>query len=396
MKIALLTSLTPTAENVRGASALPYHMMIERKENIDIDIYTFNYNDISESKIAEVEKTLGVRIHILSQPKWLFYVLKYNLLIIRLLLAMPIYYYLKIPKDVFMSIDKANYDGIWIYGQELSRVAKQFKKYKRVHVLPDCESLFFYRMLKQRFVIHSIHLFWREAIMYRKYIRLEKAYDNSDNIQYMLVGKEDLKTLMNNNTKIRASFFYHPHYELYSKKSICLKKEKLSIVIAGQYNIYMKQASDELVSQLLKHKELSSYYTITFLGRGWEEHVKHLALSGFITNEVVFAKDYIEEVSKHDIQITPISIGTGTKGKVLDALSSGLLVLGTPYAMENIFVDNGKSCLEYAKAEDVIEILKDIPLKRELYEQIAKAGRENVLSHHSRRQAATLLFNKFK
>ena len=99
---------------------------------------------------------------------------------------------------------------------------------------------------------------------------------------------------------------------------------------------------------------------------------------------MTFAPDYIEEVRKHDIQITPISIGTGTKGKVLDALANGLLVIGSWYAMENIAVVNGVSCVVYDSPADMPGILSDIVDNREKYEEMARKGREAVLREHKR------------
>ena len=62
MKIFMITTMTPTSENIRGTSALPYHLMVERDKDIDIEVYTFNNNNISDEKIAEVEKELRVKI----------------------------------------------------------------------------------------------------------------------------------------------------------------------------------------------------------------------------------------------------------------------------------------------------------------------------------------------
>ena len=112
----------------------------------------------------------------------------------------------------------------------------------------------------------------------------------------------------------------------------------------------MKQDSDTLVECLTNTPditELKKNYTITFLGKGWERHVKDLRSSGYEVNHIKFAPNYIEEINKHDIQITPISIGTGTKGKVLDAVANGLLVIGSWYALENIANSKTKiSCLQ--------------------------------------------------
>ena len=141
------------------------------------------------------------------------------------------------------------------------------------------------------------------------------------------------------------------------------------------------------------HNYLKEHYSITFLGKGWEKHVETLRGAGYEVEHIRFAPDYIEEICKYDIQITPISIGTGTKGKVLDALANGLLVIGTKYAMENIAVKNGESCIEYDDAKEVIGILKDIPYDIQKYEKIAEEGRRCVLEYHNREKIARELFS---
>ncbi len=121
--------------------------------------------------------------------------------------------------------------------------------------------------------------------------------------------------------------------------------------------------------------------------------MKELHDTGWEVNHITFAPDYIEEICKHDIQITPITIGTGTKGKVLDALANGLLVIGTPYAMENIAVEHGVSCIEYRNPQEVIDILFDIPLNREKYEAMAQTGQKSVLKFHDRCLLSKELFS---
>ena len=128
------------------------------------------------------------------------------------------------------------------------------------------------------------------------------------------------------------------------------------------------------------------------MGKGWERHAEALRQAGYDVKHITFAPYYVEEVFKHDIQLTPICIGTGTKGKVLDALANGLLVLGTPYALENIAVEHGKSCIEWRNADEVPGILLDIAANREKYEQMATAGRDAVLKEHDPALIAAQLF----
>ena len=201
------------------------------------------------------------------------------------------------------------------------------------------------------------------------------------------------------NPDLQAHFIRHPHYEIKNhnsslpKEERCFHTPKIKLLVAGQYNLYMKQDADLLSEELrIKNEELTPHYVITFLGKGWEKHVEALRGAGYEVNHIKFAPDYIEEICKHDIQITPISIGTGTKGKVLDALANGLLVIGTPYALENIAVKHGESCIEYNNPQDVIDILIDIPNNRAHYEKVAASGCEIVLTLHNPTRISSQLF----
>ena len=453
MKINIITFLTPASENIRGTSALPYHLikgytarlyeddtlryenenrskeLLENNngysENSKLKtenfiIYTFNNNNLSDEKISEVEKELGVTIKIIHLPRWYRWMFKFHLLFFRLFLKYPFVNYIKLPQQYVDEIKEQKPDLIWVYQEELSRIVKQFPNYRRIQVGPDVESLYYYRMLGQRFVIKDAVNYWKCALMYRKYVKMERDFCTDENFTYYAVGEDDVRHLKNLNPNVNARFLRHPHYEVRrhfinenvndnENKSLTpnpspkgegdkhFHQPMIKLLIAGQYNLYMKQESDLLIKQFAFNENvnenlLQENYSITFLGKGWEKHVEALRVAGYEVEHILFAPDYIEEICKHDIQITPISIGTGTKGKVLDALANGLLVIGTKYAMENIAVKNGESCIEYDNAKEVIGILKGIPANRQKFEKMAEEGRRCVLEYHNREIIARELF----
>ena len=400
--------MTPTSENIRGTSALPYHLIKgsvfgvnENSSVISFKVYTFNNNAISDSKIAEVEKELGVTITKVPLPKWFTFVFKYHLLFIRLFLRYPIHHYVKLPHKYVEEIRSGKPDLIWVYGAEWSKVVNQFKGYQRIHTLPDSEALYYYRMLGQRFVLHDWKKFWRCVFMYPKFLALERDYSTELSVHYHLVGQADADFIKNNNPGIDARFIRHPHYQvLDAQREIRFHQPRIRLLIAGQYNYYMQQEADLLVEQIcnvnVNENFLRKHYAFTFLGKGWERHAKTLSEAGYEVKHIPFATNYQEELVQHDIQITPITIGTGTKGKVLDALANGLLVIGTSYAMENIAVKHGESCIEYRTPQEVIEVLKDIPQNIRKYEDMALAGRNAILKYHGRTVVSQTLFGLFK
>lgn len=401
MKIALISNMTPAAENVRGTSALPFHLLVHRPKDVEVDVYTLDYNQLPPEKIKESEERLNVKINILPRPKKIDWLLNHKVgLLCRLFMSYPIHNYVILSEEQVAEIKSKGYDGIWIYGEEMSRVSKQFAEYKRCHLLPDCTSLFFYRMMSRRFVFKSLSYMVKNFVFYRKFLNMESEFDTSKNIHYFLVGEADAESLRNINPGIQAHFLRHPHYDVSNLNSnLNLDSNfdgKIKLLIAGRNDYYMQQDAELAVEALCKNKELAGDYSITFLGKGWESHVDKLGSAGYAVHHITFADDYIEEISKHDIQLTPISIGTGTKGKVLDALSNGLLVIGSWYAMENIAVRNGESCVTYDSTSELIDWLKKLAADRSLIAQIANKGREAVLTEHGRAKVSEEFFKYFE
>ena len=405
MKLVFISLITPYKENVRGTSALAYHLLKgcfttpnpspEREGGLII--YTFNANGLSERQIKEVETELGTKVKILSLPRWYRWMFKFHLLLLRVFLKYPFVNYIKLPKKVVAEIKEQKPDLIWVNSEEMSRIPKQFPGIRRMQLGPDVESLYYYRMMSRRFVMNNIVDYWKCAMMYRKYARLERNLCADDNFTYYAVGEADIEHLRQLNPNVNCKFLRHPHYDVKDISERHFHRSKIKLLIAGRYDLYMKQIADEVIKAIFDKPlavrlDLVDLYSITFLGKGWEKHVGSLVSAGYDVKHITFAPNYIDEICEHDIQLTPICIGTGTKGKVLDALANGLLVLGTPYALENIAVEHGKSCIEWSSADEVPGILLDIATNREKYEQIAEAGRAAVLKDHNPAKIAKELF----
>ncbi len=408
MRLIFISTILPFAENRGGTSALPFHLLYglmnssplasaEEKVAHNCIIYSFNKNGLSDKKIDAVANELGVKIRLLTLPRWYRWIFKFHLLFLRVFLKYPFVNYIKLPKQIVDEIKSLAPDLIWVNSEELSRITKQFPGIRRMQLGPDVESLYYYRIMSRRFVMNSVIDYWKCAMMYRKYARLERNLCTDDNFTYYAVGEADIDQLRELNPNVNCQFLRHPHYKVSGcKPTIEFHQPKIRLLIAGQYNLYMQQTADELMPYLIDNNILlKKAYTITFLGKGWERHVELLKDAGYEVRHISFAPSYIDEICKHDIQLTPITVGTGTKGKVLDALANGLLVLGTPFAMENIAVEHNKSCIIWHHASELPGILIDITENKDKYELIASAGRDAVLTEHNPVKIAKSLFSLY-
>ena len=116
-------------------------------------------------------------------------------------------------------------------------------------------------------------------------------------------------------------------------------------------------------------------------------------MAGYDCKELKCVDNYIETIIQYDIQITLLSAGAGTKGKVLDALANGLLVIGSEIALENIAVRHNDSCLRYRHIDEIVTMLELIPFQWHRYEEIACKGMLQVRTYHSPQRISKRFFD---
>ncbi len=395
MKIALISLHTPTKENMRGASALPYHLMKYRPLCHDVDIFSYNLNNASNITIKEVEKELRSTVYLLPLPKWYEIINKKIFKIIKVFYTRPILSFLNINNRTTRFIQQ-NYDAIWIYGEDIESISSKFQQTKPcIITTPDCEALFYNRVISIPSKISTLGSFVKNIINYYKYLQLSKKFKGGSKKIFHLVGQEDEKFLQNINTVIKTVFLPHPHYDGIERNNFKLKSDKIKLLIPGRYDFYAKEAFEIAMNVFIHNADLASNYEITFLGKGFNSWNEQLKAVGYSSKVITFADVYNEELFKHDIQLSPITVGTGTKGKVLDAFINGLLVIGTLRALENIQVDFTKDCVYYETGNELLDHLRKIPQMRSVYEEKRKNGYLKVRKNHSPSRISEQFFQLF-
>lgn len=383
MKILLISELAPTVENYNGPSALNYHLLHALKKYADVYIITTNGNKVpyailkksisSFKKKYEIRKrSLLMKLIVSDRTDWLFSMFS--------LISLPNLTRYKLSMDILKKIGDFNPDLIIVYPDVLLGVMKQLgEKYKVLVIGPDCNPLFGLRTLDDRYV-YDKNLFNKTLINLYRQINLEKQITKY--CDYVgLVGLKDQMLFKKITNSKKAYFIPHPHYSLSNDKHL-FATAKIKIVVSGKYDIYTYSAINEMFEYFSVNSQCLQEFSFTFIGKNWTGFIKRWN-SVLDIKHIDWVDNYIEEISSYDIQLFPMSVGCGTKGKVLDALSSGLLCIGTRFAFENIAVRDKESCILYESPNDVVFVLKDLLIRKEKYKQIAKRGKLMVREYHN-------------
>lgn len=416
-KIILVSLCTPTVYNMRAASALPYHLIRGAKEaygeDIQFEIYSFNSNNVDVAGVRQSEKQLDAKIHLLCTPWWQQWLFRLHLLFLRILLRYPLGAYFHLPNHVTAEIRNKQADTLWIYGEDIMHLAKLFPEAKIICTMPDCESMYYYRLLRKRFATQRLSQVIRYTFAYWQYRRMERDHYDP-RVTYHFVGKVDREFFEGINPGSKTVFLRHPLYQSSSLSLALLNRDGASrqfsddinqtagrkfhspirIVVPGRYDIYQQEAMNELVPELCKPNDLKQHYVITFLGKDWETPAAQMKDAGWTVTIKTWVDDYAAELRQHDIALYPISVGTGTKGRVLDAFANGLLVIGTVFSLENIEAEGG--CVLYQKASEVSELLYLIRQDTCKYEKTANVGQQLVLENHNRAMIAKKMWEACK
>lgn len=380
--ISLISLHTPTKENTRGASALPYHLIEYRPKNLIIEVYSFNINNISPSEIQNIERQLNIRINILPYNLSSKLLRSKYLGWLRVLRQFPNLHQLKLSKVIVQKIIDGS-DNVWIYGEDIAHLAELFNdRFKCIVTTPDCEALYYDRVLSMPSKIKGLRSILRYAKAYSQYLNVARNLPIK-NVCYHLVGTEDKEFLQSINSEIKATYLPHPHYEGIENRIIRFNQPKIRLLISGRYDFYCKEGIEDAIQAISSNKELSDKYIISFQGKGWEKCVEMMTECGFDVRTIGYVDSYKEELCNHDILLTAITLGTGTKGKVLDAFTNGLLVVGTLRSIENIKVEKNRDFFFYKNGYQLINILQYIPDHIDECEKIARNGREAVLINHN-------------
>lgn len=406
MKILFLSGCAPAKYNYREPNAYPFYLIKEIATRHETAVLYFNAND--KINIADINAGLneagvkGQKQVRTSRPMKLLFSLLYipkaiilklgirlNLKIPRIFVPLQLSVYKKYPDNAFIrNIKEFSPDLVIVFPMQLYFAVKKITKLNiPVEVLcTDSTVLHYTRQLKVVNRIPTSETITKQMLEQSK--KLESAY-KTILAKYLFVGEKDKNSFIANSGQSSNSFFI-PHH-LYSgvgnKRSWDTGNGKVNILFGGDgHTIYAGDEADLIAEEIVKSKkpdaEKIDFY---FLGTRYDKAIDSLQKAGYTVISKAWAEDYDEYLKQIHVQVFPIILGTGTKAKVLAAMVSGLLCIGTEYAFENIRAAPGDYVL-YRSPADIPSILQEICQDKSKYELVAIATREEILAEHSTRK----------
>jgi hypothetical protein len=399
-RVALITVFPPLEDNHNAPNSLPYQLILNRPSNVEIDIFYYEQEGVSSDSIDFSFSKLRLnKVTNLSNAKKSFF----DTFRIKLFSKFNVRSNKKIPpvtfsffpiSSVIRELKKTNYDVIWLYPIWLCNWIPYLKESNLIISGMDSTKLFYERCVNLSLAkTDTEKASFIESDALAKNLELMVA---SSNIPVHMVGIKDAECF-NFITSTNLAFYTpHPYNSVLNRSnSIRFLKAKLNLLISGDANsIYQYWELKKFIDLMVENSKLFNLnYKINFLGYGFEKYVEKLEKADFevaFVNRVENLPEYLEEM---DLQVFPLDVGTGTKGKVLHALASGTLGIGTDFAFENIHANDLLKQLTYKNSSQLNELLQDIPFKREYYQEIAKEITKLVVINHDQRACSIKFWN---
>jgi len=393
--VAFVTALPPSQDNLRGPTALPYQLLKHAPDDIDIDLFFFP--GAKEAKSTVNEDISRLRLGNVTEisrasPRKLSFQRFYRKLCPRRPLLPEGVSRFPVNRRIVKEVNAVNRSAVWLYPHWLIDWFSALRCGNIVVTGPDSAVLHSERVI--RFGKWSSY----EEIVgdYEQLLRnveLERRWGQTSARVHM-VGREDVRKYEAVTRRpAQATFIRYPHHR-YCETTRCMTDsgDRLRVVISGSSggrSVYVGDHLTRAARALMGSAEqLRDRYEFSIIGTGYEELVPLLRESGYTVTQHDWVDDYAAEVANAHIQFFPIAVGTGTKGKVLGALVTGLLGIGSAFSYENICVDLPGDALMYERPEEIAEILVHVDKNRSYFEELRRSTAAKVRVAHAPERVA--------
>lgn len=156
------------------------------------------------------------------------------------------------------------------------------------------------------------------------------------------------------------------------------------IVFTGDFRYWPNEdAARRLIGQARQLADLGIPHRLWLVGRGPSEAMRTAAAqvpSVTITGEVPDVRPYVQGAA---VFAAPLSAGSGTKFKILEAFALQRAVLTTPIGVEGMACESGRELIVAEDGDTFLNGLTQLLSDRDLRLRLGTAGREWVEAHGS-------------
>ncbi len=401
IRVAVISAFPPVSDNYKAPNSLPFQLLKYRPNNVNVDLFYFKQievkPDVIKSSFAQLNLSSSHEINSSSYS----YLDKIKYFFNRFINRNEIKNFPGVvqsflpPNKIIKQIKEGNYDLVWLYPNWMYYWIEPLKSIPTVISGMDAASLHYIRCIDLK-LAKDVQELNEMNLAYKNYRNLEGSTAMMK-IPVHMVGKMDAEFYNNNSDSNLAYFIPHPHNELSSENiNLLATSRKLELIITGQVeSIYIRFELDRVIDMFVDNAEdFKKYYNLNFVGPGFENISEKLLKLGYQVKFDAWVDDFAKTLSLMHIQLFPIDVGTGSKGKVLHALASGLLGIGTELAFENIEANSGIDYLIYKNTEELKGHLLSLVNNQKYYADIAVSGKLNIRKNHSPKITSTLFWNK--
>jgi len=329
-KLLLISAIPPFPQTSGGATRM-YHTIKVLSKKYSVFFLTFN----SENNIF-YQKYTSKFINLDLKPRSLISPIPYRF---------SNWYFPELKTLIPQIIAKEQIDLIQVEFSQLLYLSDFIPKYIRTRFIShDISTISFYRRIfesKNIFKIITAFFFWLQIYFYeKKYLpRFNQIYTVSSLDQNLLKKYFGLQSIVATNG-IEKIYF--------------INKRKLDTLNLGYIGSFSHPPNKFAVQYFIKNiAPRLSNYQFYLAGNNPDFSDPHVINIGVIKD----VKDFYQKI---DVLIAPIFSGSGTRIKILEALSFGIPVITTPIGAEGLSIDS--NYLQIAKNPlEFIDCLQHIP-----------------------------------
>jgi hypothetical protein len=391
--VAVVSAYPPCDFNLGPPTALLHQLLKHRPAHIDADLFYFSHGIDSalRERYEAALRDLRLRSATPIPPpsrllRALHHVRTANLRRLPAGLAQ-----FPVRARVVRAVQRGSYDLVWFYPIAMLAWAEAIRHPRMAATGPDSSSLHFERLIRfgkwnraRRVLLEGGQLLRNE--------RLEKAWQRTGAVLHF-VGRADARKFLEvTGEDARAFYSVHPLQDHGTVEApLDRAAGQLSVLITGLANsVYAGDLLYRLTDALAaRAPDLAGVFRFTFVGRYYDGFAERLRAAGFEVRHTPWVEDYGRELTAHQIQIFPLAVGTGTKSKVLHAMATGLLAVGTWVAFENVEAEPGRDCVLIRDMEEMPDILRNVAADRAGHAGMAERGRSRVRAGHAPERAAS-------